>query len=126
VAVSGRGETALILDDIKNKLLEIDPTVYYGMVDDEMRETVWDYTVFHRKPTKIGANRTGYSYHFSVNVVRENFIPEGLDLEIIAKMLEIPGMRLAGNDMEYNYIAKPGTNVVVEMLSIDFVKPVKV
>lgn len=116
----------MILDAIKAKLEEVDPVVFYGMVDDRMRETVWDYIVFNRKPTKIGANRTGYSYYFSVNIVRENFVPEGLDLLVIEKMLEIPGMRLAGNDMEYAYTAKPNTNVVVEMLSIDFVRPVKV
>ena len=54
----------MILDDIRDKLLEIDPVVFYGMVDNNMRETVWDYIVFNRKPTKVGANRTGYSYHF--------------------------------------------------------------
>lgn len=116
----------MILETIKDKLKEIDPNVFYGMVDDKMRETVWDYIVFNRKVTKPGTNRTGYSYYFSVNIVRENFIPEGLDLSVIKKMLEIPGMRLAENDMEYNYTAKPNTNIVVEMLSIDFVRPVKV
>jgi hypothetical protein len=35
-------------------------------------------------------------------------------------------MKLAGTDMEYNYTAKPNTNTVVEMLSIDFVRAVKV
>lgn len=116
----------MILETIKNKLLEIDPNVFYGMVDNSMRESVWDYIVFNRKPTKAATNRTGYSYYFSVNIVRENFIPEGLDLTVISKMLEIDGMRLAGTDMEYNYTAKPNTNNVVEMLSIDFVKAVKV
>lgn len=116
----------MILEDIRDKLKEIDPNVFYGMADDSMRETVWDYIVFNRKRMKPGANRTGYSYYFSVNIIRENFIPEGLDLTVIEKMLEIPGMRLAGDDMPYNYVAKPNTNVVVEMLSIDFVRPVKV
>ena len=115
----------MILNDIRDKLLEIDPRVFYGMVDNSVQETDWDYIVFNRKPTKIGANRTGYSYYFTVSIIRENFIPEGLDLTVIAKMLEIPGMRLAGNDMEYNYAAKPNTNAMVEMLSIDFVKAVK-
>lgn len=116
----------MILDEIRDKLLEIDPIVFYGMVDNNMQETVWDYIVFNRKPTKVGANRTGYSYYFSVNIIRENFIPEGLDLTVIEKMLEIPGMRLVGNDMEYSYAPKPNTNIVLEMLSIDFVRPVKV
>lgn len=116
----------MILEIIKAKLQEIDPNVFYGMVDNSMREAVWDYIVFNRKVTKPGKNRTGYSYYFSVNIVRENFIPEGLDVTVIDKMLEIDGMRLAENDMEYNYTAKPNTNNVVEMLSIDFVRPVKV
>lgn len=116
----------MILEAIRNKLLEIDPNVFYGMVDPVMRESVWDYIVFHRKPTKPSVNKTGYSYYFTVNIVRENFIPEGLDLAVIEKMQEIPGMKIAGNEMPYEYVAKPNTNVVVEMLSIDFVKPVKV
>ena len=116
----------MILNEIKEKLQEIDPNVFYGMVDPVMRESIWDYIVFNRKPTKPNENKTGYSYYFTVNIVRENFIPEGLDLTVIKKMLEIPGMRLAGNEMPYEYVAKPNTNVVVEMLSIDFVKPVKV
>lgn len=115
----------MILNTIKEKLQELDPNVFYGMVDPKMRETLWNYTVFNRKPTRIAENRTGYTYCFSINIVRENFIPDGTDMAVIAKMLEIPGMRLAGNDIEYTYITKPNTNVVVEMLSIDFVKPVK-
>lgn len=95
------------------------------MVDPVMRETVWDYIVFNRKPTKVNENKTGYSYYFTVNIIRENFIPEGLDLAVIEKMRSIPGMKLSGVDMEYTYVAKPNTNVVVEMLSIDFVKAVK-
>lgn len=116
----------MILNDIREKLQEIDPNVFYGMVDSVMNETVWDYIVFNRKPTKVNENKTGYSYYFTVNIIRENFIPEGTDIEVIEKMLTIPGMRLAGTDMEYTYVMKPNTNVVVEMLSIDFVKAVKV
>lgn len=116
----------MILETIKNKLLEVDPNVFYGMVDDSMRETVWDYIVFNRKITKPGSERTGYSHYFSVNIIRENFIPEGLDSTVIDKMREIPGMKLAGTDMVYEYTMKPNTNVVVELLSIDFVKAVKV
>lgn len=116
----------MILETIKNKLLEVDPNVFYGMVDKSMRESAWDYIVFNRRIVKPGKNRTGYSYYFSVNIIRENFIPEGFELTVIDKMLEIDGMRLAEADMEYAYREKPNTNIVVEMLSIDFVRPVKV
>lgn len=115
----------MILNDIKEKLLEVDPNVFYGMVDNSIRETVWDYMVFHRKRISISQNKTNFSYYFTVSIIRENFIPEGLDRTVISKICEIPGMRVADNDPVFNYVAKPNTNVVVEMLSIDFVRPVK-
>lgn len=116
----------MILNDIKEKLQEVDPNVFYGMVDNSIRETVWDYTVFERKRIAINSNKTSNSYYFTVHIVRENFIPEGLEQTVISQMLEIPGMRIADNDPVFSYVPKPNTNVVVEMLSIDFVKPVKV
>ena len=115
----------MILDKIQSKLLELDQNVFYGAADNSLRETLWNYIVFNRKPTKISVNQTSYTYYFSVNIIRENYIPEGLDLEVIKKMKEVPGMKLAGTDMEYNYIKKPNTNTVVEMLSIDFIKTEK-
>lgn len=87
---------------------------------------MWNYIVFNRKPTKVNENKTGYSHYYTVNVIRENFVPEGMELRVIEKMLEISGMRLAGTDFQYTYVEKPNTNAVVEMLSIDFVKAVKV
>ena len=120
-----KGCGKLILEQIKEKLQEIDENVFYCIVDDRMRDTFWNYIVFNRKPTKISANKTGYSYYFTVNIVREDFIPEGLDLTVIEKMREIPNMKLADTDMQYTYVPKPNTNTVVEMLSIDFVKAVK-
>ena len=116
----------MLLEQIETKLKEIDNNCFYGAVDPRMRETLWNYIVFTRKPTRVNENKTGLTYCFSVNIVRENYIEDGLDLTVIQKMLEIAGMRLAGNDIEYVYITKPNTNIVVEMASIDFVKPVKV
>lgn len=116
----------MILNDIREKLLEVDQNVFYGMVDNSVRETVWDYIVFERERIAINPNKTGRSYYFTVHIVRENFIPEGLENEVIDKMLEISGMRLADNDPTFDYVPKPNTNVVVEMLSIRFVKPVRV
>ena len=112
----------MILDDIKNQLEAVDQRIYYGMVDDEVRETVWNYIVFNRVTLKSAPNKTGYSDYYDVHIIRENFIPEGLDIEVINKMLEIDGMRLAGTDGSYNYIQKPNTNIVVEMLTLHFVR----
>lgn len=112
----------MILDDIKNALETVDPKIYYGMVDDEVKETVWDYIVFNRTRFRSTGNRTGYADGYDVHIVRENFVPEGIDLAVIAKMEEIHGMRFSGEDGEYNYMMKPNTNTVVEMLSLHFVR----
>ena len=115
----------MILNDIKEKLLEVDSNVYYGMVDKSRQEMVWDYLVFERSKIIISQNKQCFSYHFTVHIIRENFIPEGLDKTVIDKMCEIPGMRVSG-DPSFQYVPKPNTNTVIEMLSIEFVLPVKV
>lgn len=112
----------MILEEITNQLKEVDPRVYYGMVDEEVKETVWDYTVFNRTKFKSTGNKTGYADGYDVHIVRENFIPEGVDLDVIEKMLAIHGMKLASEDGDYNYIQKPNTNIVVEMLTLHFVR----
>lgn len=114
----------MILDDIKNKLEEIDPNVFYGMADadDEAVKREWNYIVFMRKTLSSNANKTGYSDHFTVAIIRENFIPEGLDVAVIDKMCEIDGMKLASPDCQYNYTKNPNTNTVVELLTMEFVK----
>lgn len=116
----------MILKTISDKLAELDPSVFYGMVDNSVAEEKWNYIVFNRTTLKPGANRAGYTYGYSVHIIREEFIPEGFEIEVINKMLEIPGMRLAGSDVEYTYTEKPKTKKVIEMASIDFVKPAKV
>ena len=116
----------LVLDDIQNKLKEIDENTFYGMVDNSMKNMQWNYIVFDRGRISRNSNKTGYTYSFNVHVVRENFIPEGLEVEVIDKMEEIAGIRFSGNDGEYTYVEKPNTNKIVEMVSLEFVKPVKV
>ena len=115
----------MILDEIKQKLEEIDPNVFYGAVDPRMRETMWNYIVFNRGALRRNANKTGFTRTYSVHIIREDFIPDGLELEVINKMQEIEGMRLADSDGSYTYVPKPNTNHIVEMFSVDFVKPVK-
>ena len=115
----------MILQEIKDKLLEIDPHVFYGMVDNKVITDEWNYIVFMRKSLGVATNRSGYSDRFTVAIIREDFIPEGLDISVIDKMCEIHGMRLANPDCQYNYTIKPNTNTVVELLTMEFVKPRK-
>lgn len=115
----------MILNEIKTKLKELDEHVFYGMVDNSMQETLWNYIVFNRTTMKASQNKTGYTDYYTVHIIREEWIPEGFEIDVINKMLEINGMRLAGNDAVYSYVPKPNTNIVVEMLSIDFMKAKK-
>lgn len=112
----------MILDEIKEKLGEIDPNIFYGAVNKRMKEEIWDYIVFNRTVLSSSTNKTGFTDGYVVHIVREEFIPEGTAEEVIEKMTEIKGMRLAGTDSEYEYMVKPKTDAVVEMLSIEFVK----
>lgn len=112
----------MLLEEIQSKLEEIDSKVFYGMVDEDKITDDWNYIVFMRKALSIAEKRTGYSDRFTVAIIRENFIPEGLEIQVIDKMLEISGMRLANPDCQFSYTKKPNTNVVVELLTIEFVK----
>lgn len=116
----------MILSDIEAKLKELDPNVYYGMVDESQKETVWNYIVFNRRSVRHSTNKTAASDYFDVHIIRENYIPEGLDEEVISKLRELPGVRQTGEDGTFTYVQKPNTNIVVEMLSIPFVRARKV
>ena len=112
----------MILSDIEAKLKEIDPNVFYGMVDKRMMETVWDYIVFNRTKINHSSNRTSSGDRFEVHIVRENYIPDGLEERVIDALSDLPGVRVAGEDTTFYYAAKPNTNIVVEMMTIPFVR----
>ena len=112
----------MILNEIKEKLEEVDSNVFYGAVDRKMEKEIWDYIVFNRTVLRTNKGKTGYTDVYTVHIVREEWIPEGLAEEVIEKMSEISGMTVSGTDSEYTYMMKPKTDAVVEMLSIDFAK----
>lgn len=113
----------MLLNDIKTKLEEIDPCVYYGLMTKDPEDVpIWDYIVFNRTKLKHAQDKNGFGDVFEVHIVRENFIPEGLDAEVIAKMREIPGVRLTGDEGQFDYLRKPNTDHVVEMLTLTFVR----
>ena len=113
----------MILDDIKNALSEVDDKVYYGAVNrNEISDSdAWNYTVFGRSTTRAGQSRTVYTDRYRVAVVREDYIPDGLAEKIIDAMEKIPGMKFADNlTGEYAYERKGNTNIVCEMLVLEF------
>lgn len=112
----------MILADIEEKLKEIDPNVYYGTVSESRKETVWDYIVFNRTKIKRSTNKTSASDCFDVHIIRENYIPEGLDETVIEKLCALPGVKLLSDDNTFTQVPKPNTNIVVEMLTISFLR----
>lgn len=115
-------------DEINKKLLEIDGNrvPYYGIVPDNVEIAEWNYFVFGQtKIRKSGTSLTDLNGYWYVTIVRENFIPDDVVFQVIEKMEEIPGLRLADNDFEYNYLMKGSTNIVVEILELQFTKTKK-
>ena len=113
----------MLLNDVKNKLEEIDPNVHYGLMTKNPEDVpVWDYIVFNRTKLRHGADKNSLGDLFEVHIVREDFIPEGLDTAVIAKMREIPGVRPTADDGSFDYMQKPNTDTVVEMLTLTFVR----
>lgn len=111
-----------MLNTIKNKLEELEGSIpiYYGMVDESQNDAVWDYIVFFRNKTTPNSSKTAYSYTFTVAIIKENYIPEGLEMSVVDKLLEIPGVKQAG-DISFDYTKKGSTNTIVEVARMDFV-----
>lgn len=117
-----------MLNDVKKALKELDPLVFYGMapsilLDDDGKEVhTWDYTVFNRSKLRNHSNKTSYSDRFEVHIVREEYIPEDVEMKYIAKLTALPGVKLAEEDGSYDYTMKPGTDTVVEALTLTFTR----
>lgn len=110
------------LDLINAALSEVDELVYYGMATKLPNGAPWNYTVFSREPSSRSANKTGFTDVYAVAVVRENYVPEDVLPAVIEAMESIPGMRLSDSSVEYDYMAKPGTSDIAEMMVVRFSK----
>lgn len=115
------------LDDVKDALASVDANVFYGAACGLPDGAPWNYAVFSRDTSTPKDNLTGFSHRYTVAVIREDYVPEGTDAEVIEAMCRIPGMRLdRSRDIEYRYSVKQGSvRTVVEMMLIRFVKAVR-
>lgn len=112
----------MILEDIKNKLLTLNLPVYYGMAEDITNLDILDYIVFLRDTSRYSATKNSFSDYFIVAVVNENYIIEDFDKQVINKVCELSGFRVADDDISYEYTKKPNTNIILEILTIKFVR----
>ncbi|RDU22207.1 hypothetical protein [Anaerosacchariphilus polymeriproducens] len=118
-----------MLNEITKKLEEIGEHVFYGLaMEEELKalDHIWNYTVVARDSlSKGGTSRCDYHRYYKVVLVRENYIPEDYEKEIINKLLEIKGLRLADKEFSYHYGVKNNTNTIVESIEITFCKSEK-
>lgn len=114
-----------MLEQIETKLKEVCNTVFYGVADDLGNVALWNYIVFRREKIRRSESNNGFSDYYTVGIVHENYVPDEMIDAVIAAMESLPGMRLANSDVEFDYTRKPGTNAVIEVASVTFVRPKK-
>lgn len=104
-------------------------TVGYGGVRKSELDR-WNYFVFNRiRRSKNNNSRQDLQTFYQVHVVHEDYIPEGY-IDRVIKELEAPAdpgtkLRQTNDDIEFNYVYKGNTDLVVEIATITFYHPEK-
>lgn len=111
-----------MLNKIKELLEEFNFPVYYGRTTHNSNDD-WNYFVFNRsKISKTGTSKLNYNDFYQVHIIQEDYIPVGFEKEVIKKILDNTTLKLSDADLVYNYTFKNNTDMVVEMLTIEFTK----
>lgn len=113
-----------MLRKIMEALKEEGLPVYYGRVPQGEEIPTWNYYVFNRSRTAKSGG-VNYKQYVQVHIICEDVVPEGKEMEIIKRLEEIPGVKLADDDIVFDYALKGNTDMVVEMATITFVKNIK-
>lgn len=109
-----------MLQAIETALREIQEPVFYGSADDVGNASLWNYIVFFRDRRARNQNNTGYTDYFTVAIIHENWVPDEMIDAVIVKLEALPSIRLANNDVSFDYTRKPGTNAVIEVATLTF------
>lgn len=113
-----------MLNKLKKALEQFNMPAYYGQ--STHKGNIWDYFVFKRSHTKkAGKSSCDFLQYYQLAIIKEDYIPEGFEFEVIKAVIEATGLRLADSDFTYNYTLKNDTDLVVEVLIIEFVKTIK-
>ena len=113
-----------ILEGIQTTLEGFGYPVYYGRSFAKTNDD-WNYFVFNRYYIeKSGKSYCDFNYHYQVHIIMENYVEEGFEQQVIKAIQEL-GLKLVASNMQFNYVTKNSTDMVVEMLTIEFTKPVK-
>lgn len=114
-----------MLNKISEKLEELDMgPIQYGRVTNQPE--VWNYIVYGRsRLRRVGSSKNDFNRYYTVIIVHEDYIPEGMEINVIKALEEIKGLKLAQDDIEYDYITKKNSGIVVEMAVLAFIQPIK-
>lgn len=109
-----------MLEQIKSKLMEIEPKVFYG-VGRYADGDSWDCIVFGRRRRKNAGSSCIQIWFLAI--IKEEFIPEGMEEKVIEKMREL-GLKRTDSEEEYGYFEKSG-ECTVEICTMEFYKSKK-
>lgn len=113
-----------MLDKIRDTLQDFGKT-YYGKATPKENEA-WNYYVFRRASIrKKGSGGTDFTRYYTVAIVKEDYIPEGHEFEVIKAICEKTRMRLADVDIAYDYVTRGATDLVIEVAMITFAEHLK-
>ena len=114
-----------MLNKISEKLEELDMgPIQYGRVTNQPE--VWNYIVYGRsRLRRVGSSKNDFNRYYTVIIVHEDYIPEGMEINVIKALEEIKGLKLAQDDIEYDYITKKNSGIVVEMAVLAFIQQIK-
>lgn len=114
-----------ILGKIEETLDQFKLPVYYGKTFHKEKDE-WNYFVFNRNNfEKRGKSNCDLNYNYQVHIIMEDYITEGFEQQVINAIQENTRLKLADKPMQFNYVTKNNTNMVVEMLTLEFTKTFK-
>ena len=112
-----------MLNKLEECLKKFDSNVHYGKyTEKKLKELGWNSIIFNRGI--IRKKDKGFVQSYEVHLCREEYIPEGLDIEIIRAVEKETKLKLPETDFTYRYIKKPNDDVV-EILTLEFTKHTK-
>ena len=110
-----------LLNQIEECLKAFGMPVYYGRSFAKANDE-WNYFVFNRvSMNKSGTSRVDINYQYQVHIIKENYIDEDLELEVIKSLQSKTRLRLTGQ-AQYNYVTKGSSDIVVEMVTLTFTR----
>ena len=115
-----------ILEQIQSVLEQtFELPVWYGRTSTKGKDK-WNYFVFNKKEfDRSGKSKLDYNYYYQVHIIMENYIPEGFEQKVIKAIQDNTRLKLTDQSMQFNYITKNNTDMVVEMLTLEFTRAFK-